>query len=110
MNSRLARYFAMGTVSTIVQFTALVLLVEAVHISETQAVPGAFVLGVAVNYGLQRCFTFQTAVPHSTAASRFFGIAVLSAIFNSMLFGVLNNYLPYILAQLTATLLLFLIN
>jgi putative flippase GtrA len=100
----------MGTLATIVQFTALVLLVEALHISEIEAAVGAFFVGMAVNYGLQRRFTFQTAISHSTAASRFFGFALLSAIFNSILFGILNGYLPYILAQFIATLVLFLIN
>ena len=89
---------------------ALVVLVELLHTSEFEAVVEAFFVGVVVNYVLQRRFTFKTATSHSKAASRFFGIAALSAIVNSTLFSILNTFFPYILAQFIATLVLFLIN
>ena len=109
-NSRLVRYFAAGTFATLVQFASLVVLVELLHISEIVAVVEAFSTGVVVNYGLQRRFTFRSATSHSNAALRFFAIAVLSAMVNSTLFGLLNAYLSYILAQFIATFALFLIN
>jgi putative flippase GtrA len=110
LSSRLVRYFVVGTFATICQFTALVVLVELLHIAEFAAVVGAFFVGVAVNYALQRRFTFNSAISHSTAASRFVATAVLSAVINSALFGILNIYLPYVLAQFIATLVLFAAN
>jgi putative flippase GtrA len=110
MNCRLARYAFGGICATVVQFTTLVVLVEQFHLGEFEAVITAFIVGVAVNYALQRWVTFETASPHLTAVSRFGAIAALSAISNAALFAMLNAYLPYLLAQSIATLSLFLIN
>jgi putative flippase GtrA len=110
MNSCFMRYFAVGILATIVQFTFLLLLVELLFLSKFTAVLTSFFIGVTVNYSLQRRFTFTTTASHSSAALRFLGIAVLSAAANSILFGALNQYFPYLLAQLMATFVLFLAN
>ena len=110
VNYRFVRYAFGGTCATLVQFTTLVVLVEQFQIGEFEAVIGAFFIGVAVNYALQRRITFETAASHFTAAIRFGTVGALSALGNAALFAMLNAYLPYLIAQSLATFILFLIN
>jgi putative flippase GtrA len=110
VDSCLVRYFAVGTFATIIQFTFLLVLVELLSLPQFTAVLTSFFVGVTVNYCLQRRFTFTTTASHSSAALRFLGTAALSAASNSILFSVLNQYFPYLLAQLVATLVLFIAN
>lgn len=61
------------------------------------------ILGALVNYFLGRRLAFNSKIPHHTAMLKFFLIAALGLIFNSVIMHAAIAYMPYLLAQILAT-------
>lgn len=104
------RYFLAGSAAALLQFLALVAGIEILRFNQVASAVFAFILAVTVNYFLQRTYTFKSDVRHTRALPRFFSIATLLTVINTLIFSILVRYLHYLLAQAVATLIIFTLN
>lgn len=106
-----SRFILVGVVATIVHYTALVTQVELFRVLPvTASAFGAF-LGAIVSYILNRRFTFASTKNHKTALPRFFVVAALALVANTVLMAVLISYFVtnYLFAQVITTAIVVLI-
>ncbi len=101
-----------GAIGTAAHYVLLVFLVEAFGIDPVASTTVGFVAGAAVNYVLNRRFTFRSTKAHLNAGSRFFLIALLTGLLNGWLLhlGVKCLGLNYLMVQVLATVTVFLAN
>jgi len=88
------------------------MLVESAGIHPVAATSVGFVVGALVNYTLNRRYTFQSCKPHLDAGPKFFIIAIVTGVVNSLLvYGGINLLgANYLLVQIGATFIVFLAN
>lgn len=109
---RLVTFGLVGAIGTAAHYVLLVFLVEAFGIDPVASTTVGFVAGAAVNYVLNRRFTFRSTKAHLNAGSRFFLIALLTGLLNGWLLhlGVKCLGLNYLMVQVLATVTVFLAN
>ncbi|WP_160153088.1 GtrA family protein [Microbulbifer sp. ALW1] len=101
---RAGRFAAVGGVATGVQYLLLVALVEFIGVAEVPSSVLAFLLSAAVNYWLNFYLTFAGRARHREALPRFVLVAVIGLAMNTLIFSLTLSILPYLLAQVCATL------
>lgn len=102
---RAGRFAAVGGLATLVQYLLLVLLVE---LAEMAAVPSsalAFTFSAALNYLLNFYLTFGGGARHRQALPKFAAVAAIGLATNTLCFSLALLLLPYLAAQLVATLI-----
>ena len=99
------RFTGVGAIGTTGHYITLVLLVEAMDIDAVPASLAGFVVGALINYHLNRTYTFRSDVAHSIALPKFFTIAAIGALLNTLIMSLAINQfdLHYFLSQLLAT-------
>lgn len=99
------RFTGVGAVATSGHYITLILLVEFAGIDAVPASLSGFVLGALINYSLNRSYTFQSNVAHSIALPKFFAIAAIGALLNTMIISLAVNQLAihYLISQVLAT-------
>lgn len=102
--SRAGRFAAVGGVATAIQYAVLVLLIEWVGLQEVLASAVSFSLSALINYLLNYYLTFSSGVGHRQAFPRFAVVAAVGLAINTLCFSLAVTLLPYLLAQLVATL------
>ncbi|QHQ38562.1 GtrA family protein [Microbulbifer hydrolyticus] len=102
--SRAARFAAVGGIATAIQYVFLVLLVEVAGTFEIFASALSFTLSALVNYLLNYYLTFGGSVAHRQSLPRFTVVAVVGLAINTLCFSLALTLLPYLLAQVIATL------
>jgi len=108
---RLARFALVGAVATGVQYVTLIVLVREAGIWPPVASAIGFVVSAAGNYLLNYYFTFRSRHSHGMAAAKFMALAGVGLAINSVLMQALVGAgWYYILAQVCATLVVFLWN
>lgn len=85
LGTQFSNFSLVGLVGTVAHYAILVLLVEAFGIHAVPASIAGAVLGAAVNYGLNRRYTFKSSSPHLSAAPRFFVTAIAGFLLNGLL-------------------------
>lgn len=92
----------MGTAT---HYAALVALVELGHLDEVVASTAGATIGAAVNYTLNRRFTFDSNAAHGPALAKFFAVAGAGLGLNWLLMLMLTSAstLHYLVAQLLST-------
>jgi putative flippase GtrA len=107
--ARLVAYATVGATATAIQYAVLVLAVQAWHVRAVVGSTIGFVVSVGVNYLLNYHFTFRSRAPHRRAATRFLVIALAGLALNAAVMALLTEWLAigYLLAQLVATALVF---
>lgn len=103
-------FAAIGLVGVAVQYSVLVTLVQGFAVDPVTGSGFGFVCGGIVNYLLNRRITFRSRKRHAEAASKFFTVAGLGLVWNSLLMYLMVKELavPYLIAQLITTGLLLL--
>lgn len=103
-------FAAVGLVGVVVQYSVLVALVQGLRVDPVTGSGFGFVCGGLVNYMLNRRITFRSRKRHTEAASKFFTVAGLGLVWNSLLMYLMVKELafPYLLAQAITTGLLLL--
>lgn len=98
-------FAGVGAVGTAAQYLVLVLLVEGLALNPVLASTLGFGVGAVVNYLLNYHYTFRSDKSHFEAAGKFFSVALLGAISNSLLMYLAIDCLGlnYLLAQILAT-------
>jgi putative flippase GtrA len=99
------RFTGVGAIGTAGHYLTLVLLVEAAGIDAVPASLAGFVVGALINYHLNRVYTFRSDVAHRVALPKFFTIAAIGALLNTMIMSLAINqvHLHYLLSQVLAT-------
>ncbi|WOX06157.1 GtrA family protein [Microbulbifer pacificus] len=101
---RAVRFAAVGGVATAVQYLLLVALVELAAVGEVVSSALAFGLAAVFNYLLNFHLTFGGGSRHWQALPKFVVVAALGLATNTLCFSLALPLLPYLLAQLIATL------
>lgn len=109
---RLTTFGLIGTLGTGAHYLTLVILVELMHVDPVTAATAGFFNGALLNYFLNYRYTFRSTKAHRDAAPKFFLIAALTGLLNSLLvyFGVNILGINYLLAQIIATIVVFFSN
>ncbi|MCL2523962.1 MAG: GtrA family protein [Betaproteobacteria bacterium] len=101
---QLFRFLIVGGIATAVQYALLIALVN-VGVPPVPASSIGFVLSAALNYALNRRFTFASARSHREAAPRFAITALAGLAINGALMWLFTTLagLHYLIAQVGAT-------
>ena len=105
-------FAGVGTIAADAQYGELSVLVELCAIAPVLATLWGFLAGAAVSYWLNRHFTFRSDRPHREAMPRFLAVSTGGFVLNGLIMFVLNEHrgVPYLLAQVIATLIVLLWN
>ena len=111
-STQLLRFLATGAVCTLLQYLILVLGVELDIAEATLASGTGFLASAALNYALNRRYTFGGAAPHQAAATRFIIVTASGLALNLAGMRLLHAGLHwhYLYAQMLVTLLVLLWN
>ena len=112
MHRELLRFLLVGGFCTALQYLVLVAGVEFAHADAVYASTAGFLLSAAVNYLLNRRFTWASDAPHSVAVGRFITVLVIGVVLNMLGMRLLHGYLRwhYVLAQVLTTVVTLLWN
>lgn len=101
---RVFRFIVAGGLSTLSHWLVMALLVFAAVMPEIASATGALV-GAAVNYILQKTFTFQSVRCHRSTLPRYLAACALLWLANLLIFSALIRLLnlPIITAQVVTT-------
>ncbi|WP_421654889.1 GtrA family protein [Microbulbifer harenosus] len=102
---RAGRFTLVGGLATLVQYLLLVVLVELAAMATVLSSALAFTLSAALNYLLNFYFTFGGGARHRQALPKFVAVATIGLATNTLCFSLALLLLPYLLAQLVATLI-----
>lgn len=103
---RAVRFAAVGGLATGFQYLLLVAMVELAAVDAVVASALAFTLSSVINYLLNFYFTFDGGgARHRHALPKFAVVAAIGLITNTLCFALALLLLPYLIAQLVATLI-----
>ncbi|WP_282094935.1 GtrA family protein [Epibacterium ulvae] len=102
---QLITFFGVGAIATTCHYAVLFALVEGAKVLPITASLCGALFGAIVSYVLNRTYTFQSTAQHRKTAPKFFVIAGLSVVLNTVLMGILTLSvgLPYPVAQVLTT-------
>ncbi len=106
------RYFICGGIAMLIHFGTLILLVEEFKIMPIVSTSVGFCIAVIFNYLAQFYWTFKPTGSHKRFIMRFVGVTIITLNINTGLFWFLTEYqnLPYLISQVFATGVVFLLN
>ncbi|MEM5787395.1 MAG: GtrA family protein, partial [Syntrophobacteraceae bacterium] len=105
--------FAMvGFFGTLVHYSALIFLVQGMHLPPVLSSTAGFLLGAFTNYTLNYRFTFCSRQRHSTTIGKFYTVAAVGMFLNGTMLSLLIEKfaIHYLMAQLLATAVIFVWN
>jgi putative flippase GtrA len=110
--SQFLRFATVGGVATAIHYLILVVLVHATNMDAVWASSIGFIVSAVCNYLLNYRFTFKSNVEHRGAIFKFFLVAGVGLLLNSLVMQVSTEYagMHYLLAQLLATALVLIWN
>lgn len=109
---KLVAFGLVGSVGTAAHYSTLLILVELAGVDPVVATTLGFAVGATVNYILNHRFTFKSNKSHLDAGPKFFTISIATGLLNTLLvhIGIHSVGLYYLVAQVTATSVVFLAN
>jgi len=110
--ARFFRYFCSGLLALAVHLSLLGFLVEVVGENAAAATCVGFVFASVCNYLFQQSWVFEAAGSHRVFFPRYVVITTATFCANLLLFQMLNAVIgiPYFIAQLLSTALIFVLN
>jgi putative flippase GtrA len=98
-------FTAVGAVGTAAHYSALIALVQFMHVSPVPSSGVGFVIGALVNYALNYRLTFRSKKLHRESMPKFFLVAMVGLVLNTavMVFLVEILRLHYLVSQVLAT-------
>ena len=105
ITSQFLRFATVGGIATAIHYLILVVLVQAANMNAVWASTIGFIISAVCNYLLNYRFTFRSNVEHRLAVIKFFIVAGVGLILNSLTMLILTEYMGvhYLLAQVLAT-------
>ena len=109
---RLLSFGIVGIFGTGCHYLTLIILVELFGVQPVVATTLGFIVGMLVNYTLNRSFTFRSAIPHLEGGTKFLLVGVTTGLLNALavFWGVELLGLNYLAVQVAATMVFFLVN
>ena len=106
------RYFIVGVLALGIHLAILTLLVELARLDPTVSTTIGFLVASVFNYALQYYWTFDATGKHASRFARYCAVTAITTGINSGIFWTLYDIftLPYILAQIVTTGVIFLLN
>jgi putative flippase GtrA len=100
-----SRFALVGALCTGIQYAVLAAGVEWLGLAAAVASTAGFLLGAAVNYQLNRRYTYDSRSSHAVGILRFSTVLAAGLLLNALFMHVLHSYLHwhYALAQLLTT-------
>jgi len=110
--SQFIRFAGVGVVGTVVHYSVLIISVQFLRVPPVPASVMGFVLGGIVNYYLNYRITFRSNKKHYETFSKFFSIAFVGLLFNTVLMALFAEILNwhYLISQIMTTGLVLLWN
>jgi len=107
INCQFLRFALVGGVGTAAHYMLLIVMVSGMGINPVISSTAGFILGMVVNYLLNRRFTFHSRRAHREAFWRFVTVALVGMVINSsaMALFTMKMDLHYLPAQVLATIL-----
>ena len=98
-------FTAVGGIGTSGHYLILIVLVEKFLLNIVPSSIAGFTVGAVINYVLHYWFTFKSNKSHREAISKFFTVAILGAIINTILMHIGVNIIQmyYLVAQAIST-------
>jgi putative flippase GtrA len=105
MLQQFMRFLLVGALCTGIQYLLLVMGVELLGLDAVLASTLGYLTSAAVNYLLNRRYTYASGAPHSALVWRFVTVLAIGSVLNALFMQLLHGYLhwSYVLAQLFAT-------
>lgn len=99
------RFAGVGVIGTAAHYLVLVTLVQLGGVDSVWASGFGFVVGALVNYQLNYIYTFRSNKSHREAMLKFFTVATIGLVLNSIVMTALARYLGlhYLFSQAAAT-------
>jgi putative flippase GtrA len=99
------RFLLVGAVCTGIQYLLLVMGVEWLGVDAVLASTLGYLVSAAINYLLNRRYTYASGAPHAVLVWRFVTVLAIGSVLNALFMLLLHGYLhwQYALAQLFAT-------
>ncbi len=99
------KFLGVGAIGTAAHYAILILAVEIAGIPVVFSTAMGFIVGAIINYWLNYHFTFRSSKNHSEAAVKFFLVAAIGLVINTLIVWIVAEILfwPYFLAQIFAT-------
>lgn len=111
LRRQLARFLAVGVVGTIVHYSVLIALVELLHVSPVVGTFCGFIVAAFVNYSLNRKFTFENRPSFGAGLVKNYAVLIVGLGINVGTVALLTHWnVPYVPAQIVATVLAFIWN
>jgi putative flippase GtrA len=103
-------YAGVGAIGTAGHYTLYIALVN-LGIGVTVSSMAGFIVGALINYGLNYHYTFKSEQPHHRAVVKFFSVALVGLLLNTLIVFALDSLnWHFLLAQAAATLIVLLWN
>ena len=109
-DATMLRYFVFGSLAALSRLVALAALVEIGGVQKIVASVASFYVSVLINYFLQKRFTFNSSESNWSALPKFLAVSMVGACINVAIFAVLLQIVHYLVAQVIASLLVFMFN
>jgi putative flippase GtrA len=99
------KFAFVGGCATAIHYAILTFLVEILKFHPVSATTVGFAVAAAVNYSLNRRFTFESSAKHVVALPKFMTVALLGAAMNAGIVGWFEDHtsLHYLVSQICAT-------
>jgi len=105
LGNKVVRFLIVGGVATIIQYSALIGMVERWHWNAVVASSLGYFLSAIANYLLNYYFTFRSDNPHRVAITRFAAVAAAGFVLNALFMELLAEklHVAYVFSQILAT-------
>lgn len=97
------RFFSVGALSALIQFSTLISLVEFFSKKPIWASSFGYIVGALVNYILNHYFTFKSNFSHKKSLVRFTLNSLFGLFLNFLMMKILLTYYTYIFSQILAS-------
>ena len=107
MINQFCRFALVGGVGTAAHYMVLIIMVSGLNIHPVVSSTAGFIVGMVINYSLNRRFTFRSQRTHREAFWRFVSVAFIGMLINSTAMAFFTMYLDlfYLFAQVLATIM-----
>ncbi len=103
ITKQFSRFFIVGAISALIQFSILISFVEFLFIKPILASTFGYIVGALINYTLNHYFSFKSSLSHKKALVRFSLNSLFGLFFNLLLMKIFLIYYSYILSQILAS-------
>jgi putative flippase GtrA len=103
ITKQFSRFFIVGALSALIQFSILIGLVEFLFIKPIWASTFGYIAGALINYTLNHYFTFKSSLSHKKALMRFTLNSLFGLFLNFSFMKIFLIYFTYIISQIFAS-------